>query len=167
MDVDQSPAGVAGVDRGIGLDEILEGVDAQLTAPQGRHDAAGDGLPDPERIADGQDLVTDLQLIGLAPGDDRQAIEFDAQYRQVAVGVGADDFGAGTAAVGEHHFDFCRPLDDVVVGEDVPLRADDDATAQAGLGARVRVAKKETEPGVGRLRMALGGFEGVDAHHSG
>jgi hypothetical protein len=36
-------------------------------------------------------------------------------------GIDADDLGAAAPAVGEQHLDFIGALDDVVVGEDVPV----------------------------------------------
>ena len=67
--VDQCAAGVAGIDRRIGLDEILEGVDAQMRAAQGADDAHGHGLPDAEGVADGEHNVTHFHFIGVAKGD--------------------------------------------------------------------------------------------------
>ena len=59
--IHQRTARVAGVDRRIGLDEILEGVDAQLVAPGGAYDAGCDSLPHAKRVANGQHLVSHLQ----------------------------------------------------------------------------------------------------------
>ena len=59
--VDQRAAGIAGIDRGIGLNEILEGRDAELTAAGGADDAVGDGLRQAQRIADRQHRIPDLQ----------------------------------------------------------------------------------------------------------
>src|SRR5690606_32208191 len=42
--VDQCAAGVARVDRSVGLDEILVTQPPQATAPDRRHDPGGDGL---------------------------------------------------------------------------------------------------------------------------
>jgi len=62
--VDQRAARIALVDRGVGLDEILEGVDPQPGAPQRGDDAVGHRLPDPEGIADGEHHVADMQRVG-------------------------------------------------------------------------------------------------------
>ena len=59
--VDQRAAGVAGVDRGVGLDEVLEGVDAEAGAAERRDDAAGHRLADAEGIADREHHVADAQ----------------------------------------------------------------------------------------------------------
>src|SRR5205085_4103098 len=57
--VDQRPAGVAGVDGGVGLDHAGEVVDR---AVEGGDDAARHGgvTPQPEGVADGDDVVADL-----------------------------------------------------------------------------------------------------------
>jgi hypothetical protein len=59
--VDQRAAGIAGIDRRIGLDEELIVGDADLRARQRRDDAMRHGLADAERIADGEHHVADQQ----------------------------------------------------------------------------------------------------------
>ena len=63
--VDQRAARVAGIDRGVGLDEELIVADADLGAGHRRDDAVGHGLADAERIADREHQVADLQLVGV------------------------------------------------------------------------------------------------------
>src|SRR5690606_10667264 len=89
--VHQGSARVAGVDGRIGLDEVFKSVNAQLTAAQGADDATGDGLPNAERVADGQNTVPHGQCVGVAQHDHGQFVEFDLENGQVGVGVGADD----------------------------------------------------------------------------
>ena len=57
--VDEGSPGIAGIDWRIGLDEILEGVDAQVRAAERLDDPHGDSLADSERIAYGQHHVAD------------------------------------------------------------------------------------------------------------
>ena len=73
VEIDQRAAGIAGIDRGIGLDEELIVGDADLRARQRRDDAVGHGLADAERIADREHHVADLQLVGIAEIDRREA----------------------------------------------------------------------------------------------
>ena len=61
VNVDQRAAGVAGVDGRIGLDEILEGVDAQMRTTERRDDAHGYCLADAKGIPDGEHHVADPQ----------------------------------------------------------------------------------------------------------
>ena len=71
--VHQRAAGIARIDGGIRLDEILVMrvgigfVERETAAPQPADDAHGDGLAHAEGIADGQYDVADLQLIELSP----------------------------------------------------------------------------------------------------
>ncbi len=59
--INERAPGIAGIDRGIGLDEILIIGDAKAAPADGAHDAHRHGLTDPEGIADGQNGVADLQ----------------------------------------------------------------------------------------------------------
>src|SRR5690606_24069361 len=65
LHVNQRTAGIAGIDRRIGLDEIAEVTDAAERARNGRNDAARRGLPDPERIANREHKITHLQRLGI------------------------------------------------------------------------------------------------------
>ena len=73
--VEQRSAGVAGIDGGVGLDEVLElagdaGLDGAIF---GGDDAGGNGLREGKGAADGFNPVADLGLIGVAHFDDGQA----------------------------------------------------------------------------------------------
>jgi hypothetical protein len=58
--VGQRAAGIARVDRGVGLDEILEAVAADAGAAEGAHDAGRDRVLQAERVSDRDDEVADL-----------------------------------------------------------------------------------------------------------
>ena len=62
---DQGAAGIAWINRGIGLDEELIIAGRDLGAGKCGDDAHGDGLADPEGIADRQHQVTDLDLVAV------------------------------------------------------------------------------------------------------
>src|SRR5207247_6236189 len=53
---------VAGIDRGIGLEQLDLIQDAELDTPLGADDASGHGLTQPERTAGGQNPVAYLHL---------------------------------------------------------------------------------------------------------
>src|SRR5690606_26171733 len=55
--VDQGAAGVAAIDRRIGLDKALEGGNAEVAAAGGTDNAHGYGGAETERIADGEDDI--------------------------------------------------------------------------------------------------------------
>ena len=135
----QRAAGVAGIDGGIGLDEVLElALRARLDgAVLGGDDAGGDGLRKLERLADGDHPFPYLRAVGVAHlhcGQGARRIDFDD--RDVGVGIDADDF-RGTAVIGgivriggELDKDFVRLVHHVIVGDDVAARIDDEAGAE-------------------------------------
>ncbi len=133
--IDQGPAGVAEIDRRVGLDEILEGGDPELAAGGSADDAVSHGLGQAEGIADGEDDIADPKLIGSAEGDDRQIRQVDLEYRQVAIRVYADDLRVRDPAVRELHADGAGIRDHVVIRHDVSAPIDDHARAEAALDA--------------------------------
>ena len=163
VNVDQRTAGIARVDGGVGLDEVLEGVDAELVAPQRADDPTGDGLPHAKRVPYGQHLVAHLQRFRVADDDDRQPVHLDFQNRQVGVGVGPDHPGHRVPAVVERHFDLVGAFNDMVVGQHIACRTDDNATAESRLRLAAWVAVKEPEPGVAVGGALSRGFAGIDA----
>ena len=164
VDIDQGPARVAGVDGGIGLNEVFKGIDAQVAAPQSTDDAAGDGLAHTKWIANGQHLVAHGDVVRVAQGHHGQLLQGDFQHGQVGFGVGANDGGAGAAAIGEADFDLVGPFHHVVVGQDVAIAADDDSAAQPRFLLGADITKKELKPRVIRPGVAHR-LAGGDAHH--
>src|SRR5580698_1213724 len=136
--VQERSAGVAGIDGGIGLDEVLKlalraGLDGAVL---GGDYASSDGLRQGEGAADGFDPVADFGGVGVAELNGRQGcagVDFDD--REVGGLVDADDM-RGTAFVtvvwvgGELDEYLVGLLDDVVVGDDVALGIDDEAGAE-------------------------------------
>src|SRR3546814_10592516 len=68
----QRTAGVARVDGCVGLDEEVEVRDPDIRAGERRYDAAGDGLADAERVANGKPEVAHLELVAVAQRNNRQ-----------------------------------------------------------------------------------------------
>src|SRR5918992_3044377 len=87
--VEQRAAGVAGVDRGVGLDRARdrEAVGRGDRAAERRHDAAGDAALEPERAADRDRRVAGPQVLGRAELERLQAAldvrRVDFQQRKV------------------------------------------------------------------------------------
>ena len=123
--VDQRAARVARIDRRVGLDEEVQVADADPGARLGGDDAAGHGLADAERIADGQHQVAHLDRVGIAEVDEGQAFAagIDLEHGEVGPLVGAQQTGGELALVGEHDGDLVGAGDHVVVGHDGALRA--------------------------------------------
>jgi hypothetical protein len=136
-----------------GLDEPLElvgpAVGAGLVegAVLGGDDSGGDGLRQRERAADGEHPVTNLRAVGVAELDGGQGLGcVDFDDGDVGLGVYADDVRRTAVLVlvvgigGELDVDLVGLIDDVVVGDDVATRIDDEARAEglalaAALGA--------------------------------
>ena len=65
LQVDQRAAGIARIDRGVGLDEVLVAQPAQAAAADRRDDARGHRLAEAERIADRDHEIADAQRAGI------------------------------------------------------------------------------------------------------
>ena len=70
-EVEHRPAGIAAVDRRIGLQIVVIGAGMDV-ARRRRDDPGGDGAAEPERVADRQHPVADPRLARIAPGGGRQ-----------------------------------------------------------------------------------------------
>ena len=131
--VDQRPAGVARVDRRVGLDDVLdrEAVGRRDLPLQRGDDAGRQRAVQAERVADRDRRVADLDVLGRAQRQrlEVQALGVDLQQREVGRRVRADDLGLDRLLVGELDRDrvLGRAVDDVVVGEDVAGGVDDEA----------------------------------------
>ena len=130
--VDQRAAGVARIDGGVGLDEILEAVLVEIAAAQAADDAGGHRIAQPERIADGDHKVADFELRGVAQGDLRELDRAHFEHGDVRGLIDPDDFGLQVATIGQRHGDFAGVLDHMRVGENVALARIED---HAGAGA--------------------------------
>ena len=120
--VEQRAARVAGVERGVGLDHVVDREAARRGQPplQRRDDAGRQRALEPERVADRDRRVADLHRGGVAELERRQVepLRVDAQQREVGVaslpsGCGGDGVPSEnvTSIVG-------RGRDDVGVRED-------------------------------------------------
>ncbi len=138
--VDQRPAGVAVVDRGVGLDRVRVGgaaaelVDAVL---EGADDSDAGGAAERRGVADRDDGVADLHLVGVAEreGAQRARVRGDLEDGHVGGGVLADDGGLELVVPGEADANAARAGDDAVAGEDVAGLVDHEPGAEpAGRG---------------------------------
>ncbi len=136
--VAERAAGVAGIERGIGLDHVLDqargraGAGRERAAERG-DDAGRDRAAEPVRAADRDDELADPEALGVAEGGRDQVAALDAKDGEVGEGVGSDHLEAELAAVGER----CGaaslgPGDDVGGAEHEAVGADRDPAAGAG-----------------------------------
>ena len=116
--IHQRAAGVAGIDRGVGLNEVLIAADVQTAAAQGADDAGGDGLAEAERIADRHHEIAYPERLRVGRCQRAQVFRRDFDDRDVGLRVRADHLGLKLAPVSEGHGDLDRIGDDMIVGQD-------------------------------------------------
>jgi len=174
-DVEQRPAGVAGIDGRVGLNEIV--VRPGSDRPSlGADDAGGDGLAETERIADREHPIADAQIVAVRQlrGGER-LIRLDADQRDVGLLVSADDLRLVPLLVLEHDLDLVGGAEHVVVGEDLALWRDDHTRAEAALLVALRHLIEEPAHEVfhrvaGAATRHLGALHRLrcrDVHHGG
>ena len=148
--IDERAAAVAGIDGGVGLDEVV--VRAFTDHAAGRtDDTGGDRLLEPERIADGHDRLAHLKRLPAAERDHGEVL----QQREIGLRVASLDLRGELAAVGHLHLDLGGPVDHVVIGDDGAVGADDEARADAVPGAWPRGAPELAEEVVERVVVAV------------
>ena len=118
--VDERPAAVAEVDRGVGLNVVVEAAVEQL-APEVADDPDRDGVLVRERIADGAHPLAHAQRFRVSHRRDRQVLRVDLDQRDVGVGIDAEHARLQAAAIGELHHDPLGVLDHVVVRQDLSV----------------------------------------------
>src|SRR5882724_1501563 len=94
--IHERAAGIAGINRGVRLDEIfkaVDSVDAVTVASERADDSLGHCLSNAEWIADSQNDVADFELITVAQRDGRKSCGVNFQNGHVRLRIGADDFG--------------------------------------------------------------------------
>ena len=145
--VDQRPAGVAGVQGGVGLDQG-HGAAVHVHVPvDGGDDAVGVGAPEgrPQGIADGNHRIAHPQCGGIPKLGGGQVGAVDAQHRQVGNVVATNQPGREAAVIGELH------------GNDVGI------LYHMGIGHDISVSGEHHPGAGGRTAAALTG----DGHHGG
>src|SRR5829696_5662772 len=161
--VDERAARVARVQRGVGLDHVVDhahgaaGARRQRAAERG-DDARGDRALEPVRVADRDHELADAQLGGVA---ERRRLErglVGAQHGEVREGVRADEPERELAPVGERATDAAAPAADDVRGrQQEAVGRDHDA------GAAARASSPAPDPEVRDRRGDRLGDERDDA----
>ena len=131
--VGQRAAGVARVDRGVGLDEAGQLADRRVDLTvEAAHDAGGDGLLEAERAADGDDRLAHLDAARARPAAAREVRRRLRRPRWPGPArAPADDPARQLLLVGRLHGHLVGALHHVVGGEDEALTVVDDAGAEA------------------------------------
>jgi len=120
--VDERTARVAGIDGGVGLNELaglaaITGVG--IGAVERADDAARDRELESVGIAEGEDGLSGMQIRGVAPRNAGEIAAADLDDGEIGKGIGADELGGHDLLVAHGDADVGRALDDVVVGDDV------------------------------------------------
>ena len=137
MTVDQGAAGIAGIERCVGLDNAVDqpaGIGAQGAA-QGADDTGRDGRLIAQRIADGDDQLADAKRGRAAEVGVDQVAAGDAQDGEVRFRIVADKAGFEIAAVGQGDAKMMGAGDDVAVGHQVAVGREQDGGAMTALQA--------------------------------
>src|SRR6202040_175562 len=130
LEVEQRPARVAAVDRGVGLNAVVVGPGIELAVAPG-HDAGGDAAAEAERIADRDHPFAQPYLLGVAELHRlERLVGLPAQQRDVGFLTPADQLGLELGAVVEDDVDLVGFRDHVIVGYHDSLRIDDEAGAE-------------------------------------
>ena len=150
---DQRPAGIARVERRVGLDHVVDqpaGAGAQRAAER-RDDAGRHGRFEAERIADRDHELAAPQPLGIAERRGRQRDRrVDPHQRKIGIGIVADHARGQAAAFRGHQLDARRAADHVAVGQYQPVGRHDDAGAGARRAPHCGRARHRSAPRPGR-----------------
>ena len=133
----QRTAGIAGIERGVGLDDVVDepAVARAQRAAERRDHAGGHRRFETERIADGDHELATFEALGIAERRGRQRHRLDDPHQsEVGVGVIADEARGQVLAVRGCHLDAGRRTGDMAVGQDQPVGRHDDARSSAAAG---------------------------------
>ena len=139
--VEERTAGIAGVQRGVGLYDVLD--QAAGRRPQGPAQGADhtgrDRRLQAEGIAHGNDKLPDAQGIQIAKLDWREAPApaMHPDKRGIRIRIAANEIGRSGAAVGKQNLDRTRALNDVIVGQHIAVGRDNKAGPCTALKARI------------------------------
>ena len=124
--VEQRPARIAWIDGDVGLDERNKILLRQRT-PLGADDSRRDRAVEAERRADGHHPFAHPEPLRITQFDHRQTAGLDLEQRNIGATVAADHLGLELAFVGQLDQHFVGIVDDVGVGQDITIGADDEA----------------------------------------
>ena len=101
--VRERAAGVPGVERGVGLDDVVDHPSAlgRQRPAERRDDARRDRAGEAVRVADRDDELTDAEALGVAELRRHEVLGVGTKHREIRVDVGADDLEPELAAVDE------------------------------------------------------------------
>ena len=138
------------------MNEVLIINNAESAAANGAHDSHRDGLSDAKRIAHGQHNVADLQIGAVGNSHRRQVFGVHFKHGNIGGGIGAHDFSNEvSAAFAEADLHHVSAFHDMAIAEDVSIRSDNHAGAEALLLILPAAATTPAPPGRRRRIFVL------------
>ena len=139
IDIAKRAAAVAGVDRGVGLDELVVIAAETERASLGADDAESEGVWQLERGADRESQFTNLQALAIPQLRDRQISGRDFQDSQVTAFVGPQQLGLEAASIAQFDLNPAGSIDDMVVREDVAFLRKNESRADIRRGVELGI----------------------------
>ena len=141
--IDQRAAGVAGVERGVGLDNVVDqaaGIGTEGTPECADHACRYRGLKS-VGIADGDYELSDAKLLGIAKGSGGEAGFVNTRIvegtREIASRIVSNGSCRHAAPIGQRDLDAARVMDDVAVGKNQAIGSENKSRAAAPPFARL------------------------------
>ncbi len=162
IDIQKRPARVARIDRSVGLDEVLIGLNTHVGAPRGGNNADRHGAVQAERVADRNRPLPHVQFVRITKDRHRQVGYVYLDNRDVALGVAADNLGIVDLIVGKLDLDTLGIPHDMIIGDDITILADQKAGTKTlvtpGLRRSEEILKKRVhlEKGLNKFFTADG-----------
>ncbi|CCJ77820.1 hypothetical protein BN135_2884 [Cronobacter muytjensii 530] len=128
--IHQRAAGVAVIDRGVGLQEVLTPRGVETNAPGGADNPLRDGLPEVIGVAYCHHHIADVRHTLRINRDNRQGGGVDFQHREIGQAVGADQQRLEHAAILQRHDYLVGVVDHMFVGQNIAALVHDNAGAE-------------------------------------
>ena len=129
--IDESAAGIARIDRRIGLNKKAVVRNSGLGACQGGDNALGHRLPDAKGIADRKNDVADFEGIRVPQvHDGKFLVAFQTQHDKVGPLITQHGLGVEFALIGKRDLHLGHAFDDMIIGDDEPRGIDKHAGAE-------------------------------------
>ena len=128
---DERTARVAGVQRGIGLDDVID--EAARARPkraaERAHNARSYRRLKAVRVANGNDQLAHANGLRVPQRRRHNLWRIDSEHGKVGVRVPAYEVRLKPASIRQRHLDRCRSMHDVAVGKNKSVRCEDESRA--------------------------------------
>src|SRR5262249_12135642 len=129
-------ARVALVDGRVDLDVIVIRTGTDIASARG-NDAGRHGATKAERIANGDDPITNTRITVGEFHEGEALVSFDLDQRKIGFRVGSNDFGLVDRAIVCGHLYGFGVVDDMIVGHRIAISGDKKAGALASYGVPI------------------------------